>query len=208
MLEQVKIFDFRSSPVLAEARGAKQGFSYSVHILLFFVVFMLGTSIAQLPATFYQVMRVLPTALEMGENLDTDVLLTFLMDVMQERGYLLCTLFGTGFCMLIVLGYIRLIEKRNLRSLGFFRAGAIRQYLFGLALGAGIFSAAIGLAVASGAASLSPVAYDPWYVFLFLSYHLLHLFEAQSFYLFHLINSIYQHLMDLQIQLHYLLVPL
>ena len=70
-------------------------------------------------------------------------------------------LLTTGICIVLSVGYCRLLENRPFAAIGFRRKHALRQFLGGALLGIGMFGAAVLLAWAGGALRFEGGAHAP-----------------------------------------------
>ena len=73
-----------------------------------------------------------------------------LTDIMMFPENFKIMLFCTGAGTLAIFLWCRLIEGRKLRTLGFIKQGAVKQYLLGLLAGAVTFSAVVGIGALTG----------------------------------------------------------
>ena len=83
---------------------------------------------------------------------------------------MLIQLFATVFTVAAVILWCCRVERRSLMTLGFIRRGAMREYLIGIVAGVALFSAAVGLCLLAGVATLTknPVTPSSWMLLLFL----------------------------------------
>ncbi len=78
--------------------------------------------------------------------------------IMQSPLVMIATLFATAGAFVVVIFYCRVIEKRNVATLGFRRGNAVREYLVGLGIGALMFAAVVGIGVVSGSLTYAGLA--------------------------------------------------
>jgi len=71
---------------------------------------------------------------------------------------LLIRLFSAAGILLVPILYCRFVEKRPLATMGLRRPHAVRELLLGAAVGIGLFGAALGLLLLTGAAAVRPAA--------------------------------------------------
>lgn len=145
------------------ARG-RRGFILILEILIFLAVFYVGQTITSIPVAIFTVIALFTdeTFMEIIQNTvsSSDVSLTEYMEQIQEvtvritEKILLPTLFCTVLATIVSLLYCRVLEKRPLSSLGFRRGHILREYLAGLAVGGGMFAAAVGLACLTGSVKI------------------------------------------------------
>jgi len=76
---------------------------------------------------------------------------------MDSTAINLVNLFSTGLLIVICILYCKLIEKRNLRSMGLIKKGAFKSYCVGLIVGLAMFSAVVLILVLSGQLSFISV---------------------------------------------------
>lgn len=72
------------------------------------------------------------------------------LDLMGEES-MIVQLFATGVATIIIMLYVRFAEKRPLRTIGFVKKHAVTDYLLGMVIAFVMFSACIGMCVATGA---------------------------------------------------------
>lgn len=84
-------------------------------------------------------------------------------------------LFATVIVTATVFIYCRFIEKRKLSTLGFRKGGILKEYLIGILVGTGLFSAAVGICLLTGALNFDGVCKNiSWgYIGLFFIGYLL-----------------------------------
>ncbi len=93
----------------------------------------------------------------------------FIPNSLTGSNQMLISLFATVGTVAAVLLYCLLIERRDLRSLGLGKRGAVTEYVIGLVGGLILFGAPVLLCVVTGALRLFPVARMPalWLILLF-----------------------------------------
>lgn len=146
--------------VVKQAACAKRGWNFAIEILIgmaVFIVASIGISIIQIPAIF--------AALFMNETYvrgiqegNIELATLAYADVVSSESMIILMLFTDAVMILIVWGFCRLFEKRKMQTLGFVKKGFVREYGIGLAVGLAVFSAAVLLAVLTGAIDITGVA--------------------------------------------------
>ena len=126
---------FERPEILGEAReakppkkeGGKYGWPLIVELLVFVAIFLVGNVL--------QTFLLIP-GMMMAETMD---------------GLLVASLFATIVPILLVFGFCALAQKRKPRTIGFTKKKWLSEYLWGLLIGAVIFSLGIILCVVTGA---------------------------------------------------------
>ncbi len=72
------------------------------------------------------------------------------IDSMTE-GSMIITLFGTGVATIAIMLYVKFGEKRPMRTIGFVKKNAVKDYLLGMVIAFAMFAICVGMCVATGA---------------------------------------------------------
>lgn len=130
------------------AKG-KQEKKLSTQILIFIAVFLIGLMISSIP-TIVLMVKDMVVAINSGVPVE-EVETTLLNTSTSSRAYLYANLFGTILSSIVVILYCRFFEKRSLRSIGFTHKKIFSNYIIGLLIGFVMFSAVVGINIATGA---------------------------------------------------------
>lgn len=151
----------QETAMLRESK-TKKGFAWWLECLIFIAVFIVAQIIMAVPVGVAEMVWLFPKIFA-GEMSDITSLLTDMPDWMM-----LVNLFATALMTLTAILFCLLLQKRKPTSLGFRRKNAVREYLIGALIGAGLFSVAIGICCATGSVRLtaSPFSVGTWLLFL------------------------------------------
>ncbi|MBQ4341814.1 MAG: hypothetical protein II756_04815, partial [Clostridia bacterium] len=170
----------RDIPMLREARERKHGFVPILEVLIFLAVFLVGSMLESIPASAVILGRVFsdPAAMqELTSKLmggDVPGYMDAIMEALsnQPAWFALVNLFATALMIVVAVLFCRVIQKRKPASMGFRRGHALREYLVGALLGAGLLSATVGIARLTGGISgfeAAPVSV-PMFILYLLGY--------------------------------------
>lgn len=81
---------------------------------------------------------------------------------------MIISLFATGVATIAIMLYVKFAEKRPLRTMGFVKKHAVTDYLLGMVIAFAMFSACIGMCVATGAMEFNGYVLDGHYISLAL----------------------------------------
>ncbi|MDR1421449.1 MAG: CPBP family intramembrane metalloprotease, partial [Coriobacteriales bacterium] len=149
--------------MVAEARQQSRSHPLIVEILIWIAVFIVAGLVIegtlQMIVLLPQILtsdafrELMQTAVASGTaEISYDKIAQLTMDTLTINGpyTMLWMLFSTLGLIAGVLIYVRAIERRRFTTMGFRRGHALREYLLGLLVGAVVFSASIGICVATG----------------------------------------------------------
>lgn len=136
------------------------GYNFFFEILIFLAVFIIGMLLesAAVAVPYIQYIfgsedyKILVDEYT-NHQISTDELSQGVTDIaLNMPNYItIIMLFATVLATVTALIYCRGFEKRKLRTLGFRKSGALKEYLVGMAVGALVFSAAVGICLLTGA---------------------------------------------------------
>lgn len=129
-------------PAMVREAAEKGGQKWYLEILIFLGVFLVGGLMESFPSVFLEFFR----ARQTGDLLPSGNV---------PDWYMIASLFATGLMTVTVILFCRLVQKRDGRSLGFRREGAIREYLVGALVGTAMFALAALICVITGTMTLS-----------------------------------------------------
>lgn len=137
--------------------GEKKGWNIVVEILAFLAVMlvcMIGQGILTTPLTIallYSDAGYMAAA----RSGDLAAITEATNAVISNEKFMIMSLFADIVMIAVTLGFCALCEKRKPRQVGFTKGGILKEYGIGLVLGFAVFSAAVLLAVLTGAVKLS-----------------------------------------------------
>lgn len=85
---------------------------------------------------------------------------------MNTSGMTPVMLYSTAMPILALILYVRFVEKRSVRSMGFIKEKAVPDYLIGMAAAVAMFSAGVGICVAAGAMTFDGYVLNGQYALL------------------------------------------
>ena len=149
--------DFLERPaVVTEALNAKRGWHWLVELLIFVAVFIVG-SLAQglvvLPAQMILIFGNADYQAAISSG-DLKQAVEVSAQMASTNTYALWMLVSDLMLIVVVYLFCRLFEKRKMRTLGFRKQRAVREYLVGALVGLLFFSAAVLIAVIVGAVKI------------------------------------------------------
>lgn len=124
-------------------------------ILMFVAVFLMATIAGTIP-TLVLMFKDMGVAISQGASLEEAEIL--INQMTEERSYLYANLFGTILSSIVVILWARFYEKRTMKSLGFRRKNALRDYFVGMLVGFVMFSAVVGINLLTGAMTIENLA--------------------------------------------------
>lgn len=139
-------------------------------LLLFVVVFFTVQSVQSIPVSVV----LIPKIAEIMNNLPRGASFTEIMEaamsVFSEGDSLITSvnLLSTAITAAFVIMYVRLVEVRSLESMGLKKTGCVRHYLIGAAMGIVMYSAAVGICAAAGAAKYAGTDFNSPLMFVLI----------------------------------------
>ena len=124
--------------------GQKPGINWVLSVLICFLLVFTGEFVGCIPAVAYLVIKII-------SNGGTFALNAFLSD----DAFMLISLYFLVLTTVLVCLYVKLLEKRRVRTLGFVKKRAVIHYLLGLLVGFAMFSGAVLICSLTGAVKLN-----------------------------------------------------
>lgn len=155
-------FTLEKNSAVREAAEAKKGMNAFGEIGVFILVFLLvtvGEVILMVPAILVQLFTN-ADFLEASVSADAGTIAEITVEIQSSEMMTAASLFATIAMIGIVLLFCRFVQKRKLRTLGFVKTDAGKEYLKGLAFGFLMFSAAVLLCVLTGSLTLEGFSED------------------------------------------------
>ena len=146
------MFDvFKQKPsIVREAQKAKFLPIFIVQLLIFVVFSVVSQVVTMIPVSVVMMIRAAVLMARTGINPQDPT--TFTQEHMNELqdGMMMILLFCTAVVIGLSMIYCRFIERRSLYSMGFGRSKALKDYMLGLLIGFGMFSASVLIAALTG----------------------------------------------------------
>lgn len=154
-----------------EAASKKKGLHWALELLVFIGVFIVAIIMETLIMVPGQLILCYGNAAYRDAAMagDLERLLEVTTQIVQSDAYVIIMLFANLGMIFVAFLFCRLIQKRPLRTLGFYKGGIAKEYFVGLAIGFVAFSAAVLVCVISGAVELGGIspAFSPGVFLLF-----------------------------------------
>ena len=155
----MNIFLTPNNHLFALARSGKRLPHPILAVVLSFVFIVVAQLIGGIPAVFIIVLLSVRAGASLTPDNQQALLRLLQPDTALEQAILLVLAFGPIF--LILWGWLALVEKRPLWTIGLERAKAGQKYLRGLGIGLLMFSAAIGLSALLGYINVETGSSEP-----------------------------------------------
>ncbi len=146
-------FQLDRPEAVLKAQQQQKGLNWFLEIVMFLLLFLAGTIV--------QVLFMVPgEMLLMSQNAayqaaaaagDMEGVNAALLQLAGSDAYTVLSLFSTVAMTAVTLLFCRFLQKRTPDTLGFTKKGGGKEYLIGLGIGFGMFSAAVLLCIATGA---------------------------------------------------------
>lgn len=143
-------YDFKKPEYMQKA--GNKGYNIFVELMIAFVVFMVANIISAPLQSVASIGAMLTDEryIEMLESGETDMELIIEVSSSMPDWVMVVSLVSQIFMIVTCIVYCRFIEKRSIESMGFVKKGAFLQYLIGVGLGIGLFSACYGVCALTG----------------------------------------------------------
>ena len=159
MSEMKSVLSGEHSMMIREAKKAGTGRIWILELLVFVLVFLVGSLIESLPITLVTIVEVFknPSAIGSIQSGDVNAFSSMTADISANmpESIQLASLFCTVLMTVTAIIYCRSIEGRKMNTMGFTGRGAIREYLIGAVIGIVMISAAVLGGVLTGTMKLS-----------------------------------------------------
>ena len=151
---------FSVPKMVEDAKSAKKGLNWLLEILLFVAVFFvcnIGIALLLVAGEFIVIFNNADyvNAVKAGNELLASV---YLNNILSGDMFLIITLICEIAMIGLTLLFCKLIQKRKMSTLGFVKKGMVKEYLIGLAVGFGIFSAGVLIAVVTGSIKINGIS--------------------------------------------------
>lgn len=149
-------FKLETPEVVREAREAKKGWNWFVELLVFvlmFIIVTIGEVIILIPIEM-AVMFTDADYMKAVATQDMDLAMEAAMRIASSDALVIGMLFANIAMILLTMLFCKVIQKRKMRTLGFKKAGMLKEYGIGLVIGFAIFTIAVLLCVITGSLKL------------------------------------------------------
>lgn len=158
MLANVKKTISPMPAILREAQvGAQMNYSKLLNIVMAILFMLLAMSSEMIVIFPVVIIKVVMTAMASRNSLDLLQLDLYGTDM------LLVQLFVTVIPIIVLMLYVKFIEKRSIRTMGFVKQYAVTDYLTGIVAAFAMFSACVGICMAAGALTFDGYVLDGQY---------------------------------------------
>jgi len=123
--------------------GDKPGINWVLSVLICFLLLLTGEFVGVVPAVAFFVIK----AFSGSGSLDPNA-------VLSDNTFMIVSLYLLSLTTVVVCLYVKLLEKRKVRTLGFVKKRAVTHYLLGLLTGFAMFSGAVLICRLTGAITL------------------------------------------------------
>lgn len=158
--------------MIREARRTG-GRNLFVEILIFVLVFFIGEMLESIPVAVATVIWVFTADTQLWDEASFDTIYEDLTRATESTPVMLTQLFATVLMTLTVICFCRWIQHRSAASVGFRHPGALREYLWGILIGAFLLSATVGICALQGNVQIEKSAFSVPVWLLFLAGYLL-----------------------------------
>lgn len=140
----------RNDSFIREAKEARRKPNIILQMLIFLVVFFVSQYTVSFIVSIFVIANVVmnvPPNFNFG---DFRAIADLLTTAFESRGVIIVSLFATVAATISVIVYCKSIEGRSLKSMGFVKKNAVKQYFYGLLIGFLMFSICVGICLATG----------------------------------------------------------
>lgn len=162
---------FEKPACVIEAANAKRGWNWAIEILIFCAVFLVGTIImglATLPAQVVLLFLDGDFNAAIAQN-DAAAEQAALIRLESSDTYMIYTLLSEIILIVVVCLFCKLFQARKMTTLGFYKKGMFKEYIFGSIAGFVVFSAAVLIGVITGALKIEGInaSFSVWIFLLY-----------------------------------------
>ena len=156
--EEMKRDLFEKPKMVVEAAQAQRGWNWMLEILIFAAVFVVSNIAMMIPLIPVSLFLLLSNEQVSRAILlsDDPALLRISVEISSSPIFLMTMLFSEILMIAVVCLFCKLLQKRKMRTLGFVKKGAVKEYLIGLLAGFVFFSFSVLLSVITGGIQLKP----------------------------------------------------
>lgn len=153
-------FNIEKPNAAIEAASKQKGLHWALELLVFIGVFIVATIMEAVIMVPGQLILSYGNAAyrEAAMAGDLERLLEIAEEILQSDAYVIIMLFANLGMIFVAFLFCRLIQKRPVRTLGFYKGDIAKEYFLGLAMGFVFFSAAVLICVVGGAVELGGIS--------------------------------------------------
>ena len=149
---QISLFAPNSPSMLAEAAQGRQTKKWWLQLIIFLAVYLIavqgvGVILGMGAAVMYIFSKLSVMSLEEMQALSPEQITS---EMMSGDKFSVMMLWSEALTIVLLLIFVRFIEKRSLRSAGYMKKNWLGKWLLGGLAGAGMFSLAVGICAAFG----------------------------------------------------------
>lgn len=147
---------FQKPQMVIEAAQAQKGLIWILEILVFGAVFFVSNIAMMITITPITLIMMLTNGsfINAAANNDLDTLLRIEEEIASSNVYMFGMLVSEIIMIIIVCLFCKLLQKRKMRTIGFCKKAAVKEYLIGMAAGFACFSLAVLLSALTGGLQL------------------------------------------------------
>ena len=147
---------FQKPDMVLEAAQAQKGLIWILEILVFVAVFFVSNIAMVIIATPITIIMMLTNSsfINAAANNDLETLLRIEEEIASSNVYMFGMLVAEIIMIILVCLFCKLLQKRKMRTLGFCKKAAVKEYLIGMLMGFLCFSLAVLFSVLSGGMQL------------------------------------------------------
>ncbi|MCH5271632.1 MAG: CPBP family intramembrane metalloprotease [Lachnospiraceae bacterium] len=147
---------FRKPEMVVEAAQAQKGLVWILEILIFVAVFFVSNICMAIVATPLSLILMFTNGRFMSAAMANDVKAMMLIEeeIASSNVYMLGMLIAEIVMIVIVCLFCKLLQKRKMRTMGFCKKAAVKEYLIGMLAGFACFSLAVLFSVLIGGLKL------------------------------------------------------
>ncbi len=152
MCDMTKLLELKKPRMVAEAAEKRKGLNIVLEILVFIALFVVCSIAQMIVATPVQLVLMYtdPDYLNAAMHGDIAGAVEAANALVQTDTMTILMLFSNAGIILVTLLFCKLIQKRKVTTVGFQKPDMWKEYLTGMGIGFGIFTAAVLLCVITG----------------------------------------------------------
>ncbi len=144
---------FDRPTAMQQAQQSQKGLFWALELLVFIAVFFVAQFVQSIILMPVEVVMIAarPEIANAALSGDMELYMELLNEMIQSNALVITSLFSTAGAILVTLLFCKLIQKRKMTSVGFFKKDMIKEYLIGMGAGFIFFTVAILICVLTGA---------------------------------------------------------
>ncbi len=160
MCDRTKLLELKKPRMVAEAAEKRKGLNIVLEILVFIALFVVCSIAQMIVATPVQLVLMYtdPDYLNAAMHGDIAGAVEAANALVQTDTMTILMLFSNAGIILVTLLFCKLIQKRKVTTVGFQKPDMWKEYLTGMGIGFGIFTAAVLLCVITGSLKIQGMA--------------------------------------------------